>query len=149
MSEIGDNPWESSHSPREVPPSRSLAFWAGVVCLVAAVLELMFAALSCIGFGMGVGMVSGVIETREEPFIDWLILIFYGLALFASTIGGAAHLSAGISLLRGRASRFWLIVACAASLLPLITVYCAPFSIAAGVMLLVVLLTPPPQAEPG
>ncbi|MES2642216.1 MAG: hypothetical protein V4850_22220 [Myxococcota bacterium] len=125
---------------------------AGVAFVIAGVLEVMFLALSVLGTLLGGAMTIGTLagELRnEEAVVGPVIFLFYGLWLGVTTIAGPLHLVAGASILLGRRNRKLLWAATIASLLPVVTVYCAPTSLIAGLLgLLAAILTMPGPDEP-
>lgn len=114
---------------------------AGIAFLVAGLLEVLFLALSLLGVVVGgvmsVGAVMGELR-HEEALIGPLVLIFYGLWFCVTAMAGPLHIVAGGMILAGSRNRKVLWAATAVSLLPVATVYCAPTSIIAGVIGLVV-----------
>jgi hypothetical protein len=123
---------------------------AGVGFLVAGVLELAFLALSVLGVVVGgfmsLASLSGELG-RLEALAGPLVLVIYGLWFGATLLAGPLHVAAGASLLAGKRRRGLLWAAVVASLLPALTVYCAPTSLAAGVLGLVALVRAPAPGE--
>ncbi|MDP2304676.1 MAG: hypothetical protein Q8P18_01445 [Pseudomonadota bacterium] len=130
-----------------------MKFWvpAGVAFLVAGVLELLFLALSVLGTLLGGVMTIGTLagEMRNEAaLLGPVVLLFYGLWLGVTAIATPVHIVAGVSIVMGRRNRKLLWAATIVSLLPVMTVYCAPTSLIAGVLgLLAAILTIPPPPE--
>lgn len=130
-----------------------MKFWvpAGVAFVFTGVLEVMFLALSVLGTllggAMSVGSLMGELR-NEEAVLGPVIFLFYGLWLTVTAIAGPLHLFAGGSILMGRRNRKLLWAATIVSLLPVVTVYCAPTSLLAGGLgLVAALLTTPPPAD--
>jgi len=122
----------------------------GIAFLVAGVLELTFLGLSVLGTLMGAGMTGVALfggMRGDEAFLGPMLLVFYGLWLFCTIVAAPVHLVAGVAFVTGRRNRTLLIAATVVSLLPLATVYCAPFALVAGVLGLVTLLAPPTGAS--
>lgn len=116
-----------------------MRFWtpAAVAFLVAGVLEVMFLGLSVLGTLVGGVMSFGELPAglpREADVLGPLLVVFYGLWFLATLVAGPLHLAAGGALLMGRRPRALVWVAVVASLVPVVTVYCAPTSLIAGVL---------------
>ena len=119
-----------------------------IAVLLAGVLEIAFLGLSILGTGLGGVMTVGVLagELRnEEALLGPLILVFYVVWLCVTAVAGPIHVVAGGALLLGRTNRKLLWVATVSSLLPMVTVYCAPTALLAGILGLIFLVTEPPR----
>jgi hypothetical protein len=123
---------------------------AAIAFLVAGVLELCFLGLSILGTLMGgvmtVGTLAGEFRSYEAA-IGPVIFLFYGLWLLATLVAGPTHIVAGGMILAGRRNRTVIWAATALSILPLVTVYCAPTSLIAGILGLLALVVPPAPGE--
>lgn len=122
-----------------------MAIWrvAAVLFLIAGLLETAFAMFSCMGMGMG-GVMSVVpTPNPEDRVLGVLVLFVYGFLLLVTIISGPLHAAAGFSMLGSQGRRPLVWIAIAVSVLPVVTVYCAPLSLAAGILGLVALLQSP------
>lgn len=121
----------------------------GGAFILAGALELLFFGLSVVGTLMGGAMTVGTLagELRgAEAFIGPAILLFYGLWFLCTLVAGPTHLIAGTRLLMGYDDKKLLWAAVIVSVFPLATVYCAPTSMIAGILGLVLIILPKAQA---
>lgn len=124
---------------------------AAVCFLVAGTLEVMFLALSLLGTLMGGAFTALAIAGEvqgEDAIMGPVLLVFYGIWFLATVIAGPLHLVAGGAILAGNRNKKLLWAATVASLLPLITVYCALPSSLAGVVGLLCAVLPDPDEQP-
>ena len=125
---------------------------AGAAFLVAGLLEIAFFGLSLLGVVVGGAMTAGTVLGELggiEGLAGPVVLIFYGVWLVVTGVAGPLHVLAGGHILSGRRNRKLLWVATGVSLLPTATVYCAPTSLIAGVLgLLVAIARPDADAAP-
>jgi hypothetical protein len=125
---------------------------AAVAFLLAGTLEIAFLGLSLLGTlaGGGLTVLTLMGEVRgDEAIVGPLLLVFYGLWLVCTGLAGPLHLVAGASLVAGKRWRPLLWAATGASLLPVVTVYCATTSLIAGTLGLLLLVLPDPDAAKG
>jgi hypothetical protein len=122
---------------------------AGVMFLVAAVPTLFFGLFSILGTLMGAGMtVVGVVEEPEMALMGVALGLVYGIWMVVCLLAGVLQLSAGIRIFMGHKDKLtWAATLC--SLLPMMTVYCAPFGVMAFVFGLVALLTDLKESQEG
>jgi hypothetical protein len=99
-----------------------------------------------VGMCFGALAAAGVIP-EDDPMMGPTLLGFYGFFMVIIFVAASLHLMAGVSLLQGRPKRPVLWAATVASVLPLLTCYCAPTSMVAGVLTLVLLLVPAPISD--
>lgn len=127
-----------------------MSLWTGtgIAFIFAGILELCFCALSLLGTGLG-GFMTAAIVTGDMRNAEWmgpLIFVFYAVWLVATFIAGPTHLITGVMLVMGKRNRKALWAGTIVSVLPLVTVYCAPTSILAGVLGIITAVQRP---EPG
>jgi hypothetical protein len=144
-----EDPWASPRAaPTQRPGSPLRALVAGAL-LVTAALQFMFAALSCMGVGLGAAAAAGALPDRELQEFSWVLIVAYGIMGPLAAVPIFAQIPAAVALIRGRHPTALLWIACAACALPLGTVYCSLTAIPAGILLLVYLLIPQPEDPRG
>lgn len=120
----------------------------GIIFLITALLEFMFMALSCLGTGLGGVMTGAAIAGEmkgEDAFVGAILLLFYGVWLLATVIAAPVHLIAGVHAVSGGRKKAVYWMAAAASLPPMLTVYCMMPAMLCAVFAMILALTPDPQ----
>ncbi|MFK7931776.1 MAG: hypothetical protein AB8H79_26605 [Myxococcota bacterium] len=127
---------------------KGLGLAAGIVALIAGILESLFALFTLFGAAMGGLMASGVLpnQNNEDALAGGIVVGIYGVFFLLAAIAGVLHLAAGISLLRNKPNPNLLWAATGASILPMCTMYCAVAALPAGIMLLLYLVLPDKNA---
>lgn len=122
---------------------------AAIGFVVAGALELLFFGLSILGTIVGGAMTAGYLADalpNEGWFVGPLLLVFYGLWFLSTMVAGPIHVVAGVAMLFRRAPRWLVWAATIASVVPVVTFYCAATSLIAGALGLVALLKDKPPA---
>lgn len=128
----------------------ALRIAAAIAFIFAGALEMLFLGLSVTGTlaggAMSVFALTGELQAKEM-LLGPALLLFYGLWFLCTLIAGPLHLVAGIRILMGHQDKRLMWAAVVSSILPLCTVYCAPTSMIAGILGLVVIIVPAAQAQ--
>ncbi len=117
----------------------------GIIFLITALLEFMFMALSCMGTGLGGVMTGAAVAGEmkgEDAFVGAILLLFYGVWLVATVIAAPCHLFAGVHAVSGGKKKAVYWMAAAASLPPMLTVYCMMPAMLCGVSAMILALAP-------
>jgi len=136
-----DAPTAAGSRRAPAPGEDSLARVTGILAIVFAALELMFAAFAILGTAMG-GVMTFTARSGDEGAFGAMILVLYIVIFLGAVTSGVLHMIGGIQLLRPAPNRTLVWLAAAGSLGSVLTVYCSIFGIVTAILMLVWLTRP-------
>lgn len=142
---MGSDPWDVGAATRGYGGRGTgmLGMIAAVLLLISAVLQLLFAVVACMGVGIGGVSVAGAMPDPELNAVGPFLLGYYGIGLIATLFPVFVQVPAAVALMRARRPTALLWAACAVSLLPACSAYCALTALPAALVLFLHLLLEP------